>query len=52
MMPRIPNPGMGTQPTNAGGWKSTPPRIAEGRLVFTSPDSQSVVCLGLKDGGQ
>lgn len=52
MMPRIPNPGMGNQPNSPGGWKSTPPRIAEGRLVFTSPDSQSVVCLGLKDGGQ
>ena len=52
-VPRLPNGMMPTAPTTtSGGWKSSPPRIAEGRLVFTSPDSQSVVCLGLKDGGQ
>ena len=47
---RIPNTGSSNNSTATGAWKSSPPRIADGRVVFTSPDSQSIVCLGLKDG--
>ena len=31
-------------------WKSAPPAIADGKVVFTAPDADSVHCIQLRDG--
>ncbi|MSQ93449.1 MAG: hypothetical protein EXR98_02710 [Gemmataceae bacterium] len=31
-------------------WKSSPPAIQDGKIVFTAPDADSVHCIGLRDG--
>lgn len=31
-------------------WKSAPPAIQDGKIVFTAPDADSVHCLNLRDG--
>jgi outer membrane protein assembly factor BamB/tetratricopeptide (TPR) repeat protein len=31
-------------------WKSTPPVIANGKVIFTAPDSDSIHCINLHDG--
>ncbi|MGF1581265.1 MAG: PQQ-binding-like beta-propeller repeat protein [Gemmataceae bacterium] len=31
-------------------WKSTPPAIVDGKVVFTAPDSDSLHCISLRDG--
>lgn len=31
-------------------WKSSPPVIADGKVVFTAPDADSVHCVNLRDG--
>ncbi|MEI7684974.1 MAG: PQQ-binding-like beta-propeller repeat protein, partial [Planctomycetota bacterium] len=31
-------------------WKSTPPAIVDGKIVFTAPDADSVHCINLHDG--
>src|SRR5213076_673570 len=33
-----------------GKWKSTPPAIVDGKIVFTAPDADSVHCINLQDG--
>jgi tetratricopeptide (TPR) repeat protein len=57
-----PNPGMqggiGFRPVPynnvpslmSSNWKSAPPVIQEGRVVFTAPDANSVHCVNLRDG--
>lgn len=51
------NPGFNPQPKMAGGtappiskWKSAPPAIQDGKIVFTAPDADSVHCISLRDG--
>jgi outer membrane protein assembly factor BamB/tetratricopeptide (TPR) repeat protein len=47
-------PGGMTGPALAGStmanWKSSPPAIADGKVVFTAPDATSVHCINLRDG--
>lgn len=45
-------PGMGNMGASAtvANWKSAPPVIVEGKVVFTAPDANSVHCLNLRDG--
>jgi outer membrane protein assembly factor BamB len=45
-------PGQGWQPLalTAANWKVTPPVIIDGKVVFTSPDAQSIHCINLRDG--
>src|SRR5581483_11922350 len=48
-------PGRGIPQTPLGGrtianWKSAPPAIADGKVVFTAPDATSVHCINLRDG--
>jgi outer membrane protein assembly factor BamB len=46
-------PGMTPQPLGALKvviWKSAPPAIADGKVVFTAPDAHSVHCINLRDG--
>ena len=31
-------------------WKSAPPAIQDGKIVFTAPDADSVHCISLRDG--
>jgi outer membrane protein assembly factor BamB/tetratricopeptide (TPR) repeat protein len=43
------------QPNNGGTtivskWKSSPPAIQDGRIVFTAPDADSIHCVNLRDG--
>ena len=51
--PGMPRPGFPGQPMgnpSLGNWKSAPPAIAEGKVVFTAPDASSVHCINLRDG--
>ncbi len=56
-------PGMGFNPnpfpqpkmpmgntTTISKWKSAPPAIQDGKIVFTAPDADSVHCISLRDG--
>lgn len=50
-------PGLGPQGqpinvalTNTANWKSAPPVIQDGKVVFTAPDANSVHCVNLRDG--
>jgi hypothetical protein len=55
-------PGMAIQPvfppkgignvgtTTISKWKSSPPAIEAGKIVFTAPDADSVHCISLRDG--
>ncbi len=36
--------------SSLANWKSAPPAIAEGKVVFTAPDANSVHCINLRDG--
>ncbi|MCI0684343.1 MAG: PQQ-like beta-propeller repeat protein [Gemmataceae bacterium] len=36
--------------TTVANWKSAPPVIVEGKVVFTAPDASSVHCINLRDG--
>lgn len=47
-VPPQPRPNLGT--TAIGNWKSAPPAIADGKVVFTAPDAHSVHCINLRDG--
>jgi outer membrane protein assembly factor BamB len=40
---------MGATATIAN-WKSSPPVIVEGKVIFTAPDATSVHCINLRDG--
>jgi len=42
-----PNMPMSASPAN---WKSAPPVIQDGKVVFTAPDANSVHCISLRDG--
>jgi outer membrane protein assembly factor BamB len=49
--PQFPQPKMqhfGT--TTVSKWKSSPPAIQDGKIVFTAPDADSVHCVNLRDG--
>jgi outer membrane protein assembly factor BamB len=53
--PNVPGGGFRPVPMNipsvmASNWKSAPPVIQEGRVVFTAPDASSVHCVNLRDG--
>lgn len=37
-------------PPRISKWKSSPPVIADGKIVFTAPDADSVHCISLRDG--
>lgn len=39
-----------SQQSLAAEWKATAPVVTEGKVVFTAPDGNSVVCLNLRDG--
>jgi outer membrane protein assembly factor BamB len=39
-------------PITPSTWKVAPPAIAEGKVVFTAPDAQSLHCINLRDGTQ
>jgi outer membrane protein assembly factor BamB len=45
-----PNPGNLNLLTN--DWKATAPIVADGKVVFTAPDTQAIHCLNLRDGRQ
>ncbi len=50
MFPR-PNPGaVNTGTTTISKWKSSPPALQDGKVVFTAPDADSVHCVSLRDG--
>ncbi len=34
----------------SANWKSTPPVIVDGKVVFTAPDAHSLHCINLRDG--
>src|SRR5262249_48987973 len=40
----------GTITTTISKWKSAPPAIQDGKIVFTAPDADSVHCVNLRDG--
>ena len=44
--PNVPN--FGTSVLSK--WKSSPPAIQDGKIVFTAPDADSVHCISLRDG--
>lgn len=52
------NPNIGIRPgmvmpattTLVSKWKSSPPAIHDGRIVFTAPDADSIHCVNLRDG--
>ena len=37
---------------SSSAWKTTPPVIAQGKVVFTAPDASSVHCINLRDGSR
>lgn len=43
-----PTPNIGT--TTMANWRSAPPAIAAGLVVFTAPDANSIHCINLRDG--
>lgn len=53
-MPFQPNPFQPKMPTGTSTqiskWKSAPPAIQDGKIVFTAPDADSVHCISLRDG--
>lgn len=49
---RIPRPGMAFTGNITAHWKSAPPAIVDGKVVFTAPDAQSIHCINLRDGEQ
>jgi hypothetical protein len=49
VLPGMPEPkGGGT--TVVSKWKSSPPAIQDGKVVFTAPDADSIHCVNLKGG--
>jgi outer membrane protein assembly factor BamB/tetratricopeptide (TPR) repeat protein len=46
--PPRPQPNLGSSTTM--NWKSSPPAIVDGKVVFTAPDASSVHCISLRDG--
>lgn len=45
-----PRPGTTGATTIYQKWKSSPPAIQDGKIVFTAPDADSVHCINLRDG--
>jgi len=45
-----PNQPFVNQPPSLPNWKSSPPVIVDGKVVFTAPDANSVHCINLRDG--
>jgi len=43
-------PKMNTTTTVYSKWKSSPPAIQDGKVVFTAPDADSIHCISLRDG--
>ncbi len=41
---------MGQHSATIANWKSAPPVIVDGKVVFTAPDASSVHCVNLRDG--
>lgn len=48
--PNPKNPGQFGTTTTISKWKTTPPAIQDGKVVFTAPDADSVHCVSLRDG--
>jgi outer membrane protein assembly factor BamB len=48
--PGMRNPSMGTGAATFANWKSAPPAVVDGKVVFTAPDAGSVHCINLRDG--
>jgi outer membrane protein assembly factor BamB/tetratricopeptide (TPR) repeat protein len=46
---QVPQPGFGRF-YQAFSWKATAPIVHDGKVLYTAPDGQSVVCVGLHDG--
>ena len=46
----FPQPKMQGTTTQISKWKSAPPAIQDGKVVFTAPDADSVHCISLRDG--
>jgi outer membrane protein assembly factor BamB len=50
----FPGPGRVVNPfgttTTVSKWKSAPPAIQDGKVVFTAPDADSIHCVNLRDG--
>jgi outer membrane protein assembly factor BamB/tetratricopeptide (TPR) repeat protein len=46
------NPGMSmlASTVTLSKWRPTPPAVADGKIVFTAPDADSVHCINLRDG--
>ncbi len=55
-LPGMPNIGirpgikMPATTTEVSKWKSSPPAIHDGRIIFTAPDADSIHCINLRDG--
>ncbi len=51
-LPQVPQPfpGQPNQLVMNVNWKSAPPAIADGKVVFTAPDAHSIHCINLRDG--
>ena len=45
-----PQPAMAKTTTVISKWKSSPPAIQDGKIVFTAPDADSIHCVNLRDG--
>src|SRR6516162_4271983 len=43
---------MPNQQVNANEWKVAPPVIADGKVVFTAPDGNTIDCVNLRDGSK
>ncbi|MBI3823680.1 MAG: PQQ-binding-like beta-propeller repeat protein [Planctomycetes bacterium] len=51
VQPGMPQPPRTGEPTTVyQKWRSSPPAIADGKIVFTAPDADSVHCISLRDG--
>jgi hypothetical protein len=49
-MPNLPFPAPAKPPAVISKWKSAPPALQDGKIVFTAPDADSVHCIDLKSG--
>ena len=46
----FPRPTPNFASTSAANWRSAPPAIQDGKVVFTAPDANSIHCINLRDG--
>lgn len=46
----MPSSALAASTVSLSKWKSTPPAIVDGKVVFTAPDADSVHCINLHDG--